>query len=104
MCYGFDPGFHIEKGEHEEAIFDFIVPKGQKLYIFRFSSFPRTIERRGATHVTMVALFLGDNKTTTTGTARRTAKNISTNNNFARASRYFVHFFAVVAPLQHEIS
>ena len=27
---------------------------------------------------------------------------ISTNNNFARASRYFVHFFAVVSPLRHE--
>ena len=26
---------------------------------------------------------------------------ISTNNNFALASRYFVHFFAVVAPLRH---
>jgi len=26
-----------------------------------------------------------------------------TNNNFARASRYFVHFFAVVAPLRHEL-
>jgi len=26
------------------------------------------------------------------------------NNNFARASRYFVHFFAVVAPLRHETS
>ena len=27
-----------------------------------------------------------------------------TNNNFSRVSRYFVHFFAVVAPLQHETS
>ena len=26
------------------------------------------------------------------------------NNKFARASRYFVHFFAVVAPLRHETS
>ena len=26
---------------------------------------------------------------------------ILTNNNYARASRYFVHFFAVVAPLRH---
>ena len=46
-------------------------------------------------------------KPTTTATARRTAKNnmfILTNNNFARASRYFVHFFAVVAPLRHETS
>ena len=29
---------------------------------------------------------------------------ILTNNNFARTSRYFVHFFAVVAPLRHETS
>ena len=29
---------------------------------------------------------------------------ISTNNNFSRASRYFVHFFAVVAPLRHKNS
>ena len=29
---------------------------------------------------------------------------ILTNNNFACASRYFVHFFAVVAPLRHETS
>ena len=26
---------------------------------------------------------------------------VLTNNNFARALRYFVHFFAVVAPLRH---
>ena len=34
--------------------------------------------------------------------ARRKAKNkmfISTKNNFARASFYFVHFFAAIAPL-----
>ena len=38
---------------------------------------------------------------------RRSAKNdmfILTNNNFPRASRYFEHFFAVVAPLRHETS
>ena len=29
---------------------------------------------------------------------------ILTSNNFARASRYFIHFFAIVAPLRHEIS
>jgi len=29
---------------------------------------------------------------------------ILTNNNFARTSRYFVHFFTVVAPLRHETS
>ena len=29
---------------------------------------------------------------------------ILTNNNLARASRYFVHFFAVVALLRHETS
>ena len=46
-------------------------------------------------------------KPTATATARRTAKtNMSTltNNNFARESRYFVYFFAVVAPLRHETS
>ena len=44
-------------------------------------------------------------KPTTTATARRKAENnmfILTNNSFARASRYFDHFFAVVAPLRHE--
>ena len=48
----------------------------------------------------MVALFLDDNKTTDDGDAKDNGKNnmfILTNNNFARASRYFVHFFAVVA-------
>ena len=42
----------------------------------------------------------GSTKPTTTATARRTAKNnmfILTNNNFARASRYFVHFFSFIA-------
>ena len=29
---------------------------------------------------------------------------ILTNNNFARASRYFVHFFDVIAPLRRETS
>ena len=29
---------------------------------------------------------------------------ILTNNNFARASRYFLHFFAVIAPLRHKNS
>ena len=59
-------------------------------------------------HVTMIALLLDDNKTKDDGDGklRRTAKNnlfISTNN-FARAPRYFVHFFAIVAPLRHESS
>ena len=38
--------------------------------------------------------------------ARRGVKNmfILTNNNFARTKRYFVHFFAVIAPLRHETS
>ena len=39
--------------------------------------------------------------------ARRMAKNnmfILTNNNYALALRYFVHFFAVGAPLRHETS
>ena len=55
----------------------------------------------------MVALFLDDNKTND-GDGKEISKNwymcILTNNNFARASRYFVHFFAVVAPLRHETS
>ena len=45
--------------------------------------------------------------TTTTATARRSAKNdmfILTNNNFARASRWFLHFFVVVAALWYESS
>ena len=39
-------------------------------------------------------------KPTTTATARRTARNnmfMLTNNNFARESRYFVQFFAIVS-------
>ena len=42
-------------------------------------------------------------KPTTTVTARRSVKNnmFILTNNFARASRYFVHFFAVVVPLRH---
>ena len=55
----------------------------------------------------MVALFLDDNKTKDDGDAKENGKNnmfVLTNNNFARASRYFVHFFAVVAPLRHETS
>ena len=49
----------------------------------------------------MVALFLDDNKTKDDGDAKENGKNnmfILENNNFARASRYFVHFFAVVPP------
>ena len=52
----------------------------------------------------MVALFLDGNKTNDdSATARRTAKNYMfiLTNNFARESRYFVHFFAIVAPLRH---
>ena len=58
----------------------------------------------------MVALFLDDNKTNDDGEGKENSKtakhnmSIITNNNFARASRYFVHFFAVVAPLQHGTS
>ena len=53
----------------------------------------------------MVALFLDDNKTN--GDGKENGKNkmfILTINNFARASRCFVHFFAVVAPLRHKTS
>ena len=55
----------------------------------------------------MVALFLDNNKTNYDGDGKENAKNnmfILTKNNFAPASRFFVHFFAVVAPLRHEIS
>ena len=68
------------------------------------------IERRSVTsryHGSTISGGQQNTKPTTTATARRSAKNdmfILTNNNFARASRYFVHFFAVVAPLRHETS
>ena len=55
----------------------------------------------------MAAISLDDNKTNDDGDGEENGKNnmfIITNNNFARASRYFVHFFAVVAPLRHETS
>ena len=47
----------------------------------------------------MVALFLDDNKTNDDADGKEIGKNdmfILTNNNFARASHYFVHFFATV--------
>jgi len=49
----------------------------------------------------MVVLFLDDNKTNDDGDGEENGKKkmfIITNNNFARASRYFVHCYAVVAP------
>ena len=54
----------------------------------------------------MVALCLDDNKTNGDGDfdSNENGKKymfILTNNNFARESRYFVHFFAIVAPLRH---
>ena len=55
----------------------------------------------------MAALSLDDNKTNDDGDGEENGKKkmfIITNNNFARASRYFVHFFAVFAPLRHETS
>ena len=56
----------------------------------------------------MVALFLYDNKTNDDGDGdgKENGKNnmFILTNIFARASRYFVHFFAVAAPLQHETS
>ena len=59
------------------------------------------------THVTMLALFLDDNKTNDDLDGKENGKKymfILTNNNFVRTSRYFVHFFVVVAPLRHETS
>ena len=58
-------------------------------------------------HVIMVALFLDDNKTNDDGDGKENGKKytfILRKNNFARASRYFVHFFAVVASLRHKTS
>ena len=56
----------------------------------------------------MVALFLDDNKTNNDGDGKDISKKwyvyMLTNNNFARASRYFVRFFTVVAPLRYETS
>ena len=55
----------------------------------------------------MLAIFLDDNKTNDDPDGKENGKKymfILTNNNFARASRYFVHFFVVVAPLRHETS
>ena len=69
----------------------------------------KSCQKRGEVwrHVTMVALFLDDNKTNDDGDGKESGKNnifILKNNNFARASRYFAHSFAVVAPLRHETS
>ena len=55
----------------------------------------------------MVALFLGDNKTNDDGDGKENGKKymfILTNNNFALASHYFVHFFAAIAPIRYETS
>ena len=59
----------------------------------------------------MVAVVLDDNKVKDDGDSKEKGKKQSknnmfmlTNNNFALASCYFVHLFAVVAPLRHETS
>ena len=59
----------------------------------------------------MAALFLDENKTRDDDDDDDDKENGKKvigfywqNNNFARASRYFVHFFAVVAPLRHKTS
>ena len=56
----------------------------------------------------MVALFLDDNKTKDDGDYKDNGKKyVYTNKEqlkFARASRYFVHFFAIVASLRQETS
>ena len=55
----------------------------------------------------MLAVFLDDNKTNDDLDGKENGKKymfILTNNNFARTSRYFVHFFVVVVPLRHETS
>ena len=58
-------------------------------------------------HVIMVALFLDDNKTNNEGDGKEIGKKwyvYFNKNNFARASLYFVHFFAAAAQLPHETS
>ena len=56
----------------------------------------------------MVTLFLDDNKTNDDGDDKENGKKYVYINkqqlNFVRASRYFVHFFAIVASLRHETS
>ena len=56
----------------------------------------------------MVALFLYDNKNQRRRRRKENGKKAISfywqNSKFARASCYFVHFFAVVAPLRHEKS
>ena len=56
----------------------------------------------------MAALFLHENKTHDDVDDKEKGKKVmgfhQQNNNFARASRYFVHFFAVIAPLRHKTS
>ena len=57
----------------------------------------------------MAALFLDDNKTNDEGDGKEIGKKcyVYINKqqlNFVRASCYFVHFLAVVAPLRHETS
>ena len=51
----------------------------------------------------MVALFLDDNKTNGDSDSNEKGKKYMfiLTNNFAQESRYFVHFFAIVAPLRH---
>ena len=57
-----------------------------------------------------VALFLDDNKANDDGDIKEDSKKkyVYINKqhliNFARTSRYFVHFFAVVAQLRHKTS
>ena len=56
----------------------------------------------------MVALFLDDIETNDNVDGKENGKKVIgsywQNNNVARATRYFVHFFAFVAPLRHETS
>ena len=55
----------------------------------------------------MLAVFLDDNKTNDDLDGKENGKKymfILTNNNFARTSRYFLHFFVVVVPLRLETS
>jgi len=58
--------------------------------------------REECRHVTMVAKFLDHNKRELA--QQRWRRQRERRNYFARASRFFVHFLAVVARLRHETS
>ena len=67
----------------------------------------RSIERRSVTsrsYGSTISLWQQNQRRRRRQAERQKIMFMLTKNNFARASRYFVHFFAVVAPLRHETS